>query len=287
MKKKLGMILKDKLEHLIEDESLDNDYHFLKTLSDVWGGHKNLGYDSDFSDIDAVFFLYYPFNKNLAQKLKTKEKEIPFINKPSGVLKTSSKIFEYETFKDVSPATKLLKNVSYDELYNFSNQFDSIVIKPVIGTGGKGIYFLDKPYEEKNMLDIQNLSETNRGEYLIQEYLENEGDRRILCYNGKIMGGFDRRGENTRIHNLSLGGKITGFNPDKKDIDLANYVSNKLKDYGIFFTGIDIINNKLIEVNTAMPGGAYVMKLGGLLNSEKKIKNFFKTETQNIIKSYK
>ena len=101
------------------------------------------------------------------------------------------------------------------------------------------------------------------------------------------MGGFDRRGENTRIHNLSLGGKITGFNPDKKDIDLANYVSNKLKDYGIFFTGIDIINNKLIEVNTAMPGGAYVMKLGGLLNSEKKIKNFFKTETQNIIKSYK
>lgn len=288
MKNKLGMILRDKLENLVNSQSPDNDYHFLNSLSNKWGDYENVDANSDFSKFDAIFFLHYPYDENLAKKLVSREQEIPFINKPSGVLKTSKKIFEYETFKGVTPKTELISNqLSYDELFNFANQFDSVVIKPVSGTGGRGIYFLDKPYREEDMLKLEQVGNQKSGEYLIQEYIENKGDRRILCYNGKIIGGFDRRGENTRIHNLSSGGKITGFNPDKKDIDLANHVSNKLKDYGIFFAGIDIVNNKLLEVNTSMPGGTYVMKRGSLANSDQKMKNFFKTETQNIINSYK
>jgi len=288
MKKRItGMVLKDDLETLLNDPELEGDYEFLGRVARDFGGYKDLNADSDFSGLDAVFFFHYPFSRELAEKLSKYEDKIPFINKPSGVLKTSEKTFEYEELKDFAPATKLLEQgVSYEDISGFAENFDSVVVKPVDGTGGKGIYFVDKPYKEEDVLVLKNLGDEKSGRYIIQEYLHNNGDHRILCYNGIVLGGFGRRSDSTRIHNVSGGGKLTAFKPSKKEIEIAEEVSNRLKGYGVFFSGLDLINDKLVEANTAMPGGIDTMTPYRFKSLDDMYKAFV-AETRNILGSYK
>lgn len=286
-KKPIGFFFKNDLSKIVKEESSMGDYDFFDRFAKEWGVYKDLKSTEKMQDLEAVFFLYYPFNKVLAEKLVPYENNLPFINKPSGVLKTSEKTFELENLKDFCPLTKLItKKDSYNSLETFAKNFDTVVIKPIDGTGGRGIYFLDNPYKEEDILKLQELGKKNSGRYLLQEYVPNKGDKRIICYNGVVLGGFGRQSENSRIHNMSGGGKLTEFKPSAIEIKIAQDVSSMLKNQGVFLSGLDLINDKLIEVNTAMPGGLMDM-------TPYKFKSLdeayvvFREETKKIIKDYK
>jgi glutathione synthase len=287
MRQNIGVIMRDSLESLVNDESLEGDYEFAKRISNSLGNYKNLKEESDFSGIDLVLFFPYPYNKGLAEKLVKYEDEIPFINSPSGVLRTSEKTFEYEEFKDLVPATKTLTSqVSYDDIEGFARNFDSVVVKPVDGTGGKGVYFIDKPYNEESFLELKKLADEKNGRYVMQEYIENDGDKRILCYNGIVLGGFGRRSDTSRIHNASGGGKILELKATPEEIKMAERVSERLKEYRVYFSGLDVIDGKLIEVNTSMPGGTHVMTPYRFSSVDDAYKAMI-SETKKIIGSYK
>jgi len=274
---KIGMLLRTDLENLSNDTS----YDFLRYTSDKLGKHINIKSKEqiDSKNVDFAFFFNYPFNKEVCLKYSELENKINFINKPSGVLKTSEKIFELNHFQKYLPETKILSHLNYESLSKYISDFNSVVIKPINGTGGKGISFLDKPYLEEDILKLVNLSQMNPDEYLIQEFIENDGATRILYFNGVYLGGVKRRSTEDRIHNISRGADAIIYQPTKKEFHFAQEISNTLKNLGLYLIGIDTVNETLLEVNTSMPGCL------GLVENPKNAYDKIVNETLKIIKN--
>ncbi len=277
---KIGLILNDNLDELIKDKKHDGDYDFLDYVSKELGSYKNVKSVDEVHDVDMAFLLYYPFNSGLCKELLEHEDSLPFINKPSGILKTSEKTFELDNFAEYSPSTMLLGKYGIDDIVKYADQFDSLVIKPVDGTGGNGIEFLDKPFHEDDYNKLEKISQDAPGRYLLQEFVPNDGATRILCYNGEVLGSVKRRSDSDRIHNIVRGAKVVEYNPTQREIQIAENVAEKLKSIGVYFIGIDVVNDKLLEVNTAMPGCL------GMINNYESAYKKVASQTKEIIKSY-
>ena len=83
-----------------------------------------------------------------------------------------------------------------------------------------------------------------------------EGDTRIIIFNGKVLGGFKRIPQAGEFRaNMAVGGTATIKELSNSEIEIANQVANMCKEKGIEFAGIDLIGNKLIEINITSPTG--------------------------------
>jgi len=136
-----------------------------------------------------------------------------------------------------------------------------MVLKPLEGSGGQNVYMIDK--NEKN---TNQILETISGEgYIIaQEFLPEvkDGDVRVLLLNGKIMEKDGKKGILRRVpsegefrSNMSVGATpaVTELTPAMQDI--VDIVAPKIIKDGLFFVGLDIVDDKLIEINLLSPGG--------------------------------
>jgi glutathione synthase len=148
-----------------------------------------------------------------------------------------------------------------DVLDFFENHKKKMVLKPLEGSGGRDVYLIDKNEKNLNQI-IENLS--NQGYIIAQEYLPaaKEGDVRVLLLNGRVMEkdgkyGIIKRvtGEGEFRSNFNQGG--TG---DKSPLTdemkrIIEITAPKLIRDGLFFVGLDIVKDKLIEINVLSPGG--------------------------------
>ncbi|HEA31220.1 MAG TPA: glutathione synthase [Leeuwenhoekiella sp.] len=139
-----------------------------------------------------------------------------------------------------------------------------IVLKPLEGSGGQNIYLIDKHKSNFNQI-IKTL--TDKGYIIAQKYLPevSAGDVRVLVMNGKVL---EKDGEpaimrrinsdkNEFRSNISLGGKVekAELTPEIKRI--VELTAPKLIRDGFFFVGLDVVKDKLIEINVMSPGGLY------------------------------
>lgn len=143
----------------------------------------------------------------------------------------------------------------YEEMGN------QMVLKPLEGSGGQNVYMIDK--HEKNTTQI--IDTISREGYVIaQQFLPDvkHGDVRVLLLNGRIMEKDGQKGILRRVpregefrSNLSIGATpaTTELTPAMQDI--VDIVAPKLIKDGLFFVGLDIIDDKLIEINLLSPGG--------------------------------
>ena len=143
----------------------------------------------------------------------------------------------------------------------FENHRKKMVLKPLEGSGGRDVYLIDKNEKNTNQI-IENLS--SQGYIIAQEYLPaaKEGDVRVLLMNGRVMEkdgkfGIIKRvtGEGEFRSNFNQGGtgdKSPLTDDMKKIIEIT---APKLIRDGLFFVGLDIVKNKLIEINVLSPGG--------------------------------
>ena len=148
-----------------------------------------------------------------------------------------------------------------DVMEFFENHKKKMVLKPLEGSGGRDVYLIDKNEKNLNQI-IENLS--NQGYIIAQEYLPaaKEGDVRVLLLNGRVMEkdgkyGIIKRvtGEGEFRSNFNQGG--TG---DKSPLTdemkrIIEITAPKLIRDGLFFVGLDIVKDKLIEINVLSPGG--------------------------------
>ena len=212
----------------------------------------------DMSYITSTFLLEYI------------EDEVKIINKPSEVRNAPEKLF-LNRWKNLTPETIITRNIN--EINSFRKKHKNIILKPLYGNGGNGIFFLGEKDKNFNSL-IEIFLDTHPEQFILQEYLKNIkfGDKRIILINGKPEGAINRiPSENDIRANLHVGGKATKTVISNKEMEICESIGPELIQRGLLLVGIDIIGNKLTEINVTSPTGFREIQKFSNINLAKKL----------------
>lgn len=183
------------------------------------------------------------------------------LNDPNGLAKAVNKTYFQLFPEEVRPKTVITRDI--DEIKQFAKeQKGHIVLKPLQGSGGTGV-FLVRPEDRANLNHI--IESLLRDGYIIaQEYLPAaaEGDIRLFMMNGQPLrykGKYAafrrlRSGDDMRS-NIHAGGKLDQAQITDQHLKLAEIVRPRLVQDGMFLVGLDIVGDKLMEINVFSPGG--------------------------------
>ena len=214
---------------------------------------------------DPPFNMEYITNSYLLSISNHKEAKKPlFINNPEGIRNFSEKIYPLY-FKKFIPDTTISSRENI--IAGFIKKNKKVVVKPLYEKGGDGIFMLDE--KNKNIKKIIKKSTQNYTKPLIfQKYLSavKKGDKRILLINGRPVGCVNRVPlKGSFIANLHLGSKAKKTSLTNKEIQICKELEPSLIKNGFFFVGIDIIDQKLTEINVTSPTGIkHINELSGL-----------------------
>ena len=175
------------------------------------------------------------------------------INDPLAIKKFNEKVFALY-FKEHIPNTIVSAKIS--EIKNFLAEFKEIVIKPLDGMGGESIYKINKINKAEESIILQ-LTHQETTAIVAQEFIPEiyEGDFRILIINGtpfhktlaRIPQGKSFKG------NLAAGGKGVAADLTQHQKVVANEIGKVLVANGIIFAGLDMIGQKVTEINITSP----------------------------------
>lgn len=197
-----------------------------------------------------IQFIYATYILEAAEK-----SGVLVINKPKSLRKFNEKIFATH-FPEIIPDTLITSNAIL--IRQFLNKHQDIIIKPLDGMGGSSVFRVKKNDPNISVI-IETMTKYEKSYCVLQNYLPEikKGDKRIFIINGKpfpwCLARIPKSGE-TR-GNLAAGGIGKPKKLNQDDFKIANYISNSLKEMGLLFVGIDIIGNKLIEINITSPTG--------------------------------
>ena len=170
------------------------------------------------------------------------------------------KLYFEELPAHVKPASLITRD-KQEILDFFETHKKKMILKPLEGSGGRGVYLIDKNEKNLNQI-IENL--TAQGYIIAQQYLPaaKEGDVRVLVLNGKILQkgkkyGIIKRvsGEGEFRSNISQGATPETSELTEHIQKIVDIIGPKLKRDGHFFVGLDVVKDKLIEINVLSPGG--------------------------------
>ena len=212
----------------------------------------------DMSYITSTFLLEYI------------EDEVKIINKPSEVRNAPEKLF-LNRWKNLTPETIITRNIK--EINSFRKKHKNIILKPLYGNGGNGIFFLGEKDKNFNSL-IEIFLDTHPEQFILQEYLKNIkfGDKRIILINGKPEGAINRIPSEKDIRaNLHVGGEAKKTVISNKEMEICEIIGPELIQRGLLLVGIDIIGNKLTEINVTSPTGFREIQKFSNINLAKKL----------------
>lgn len=183
------------------------------------------------------------------------------LNDPGGLSKAFNKLYFQHFPPEVRPQTLVTRDI--DEIRNFVTGHEGhAVLKPLQGSGGQAI-FLVRPDDAANL--NQMIEAVMRDGYVVvQEYLREaaKGDTRLWLMNGRPLevdgeyAAFRRVNDSDDMRsNMSVGGKSVEATVDDTMLALAEKVRPKLVQDGMFLVGLDVVGDKLMEVNVFSPGG--------------------------------
>ncbi|MCF7811686.1 glutathione synthase [bacterium] len=183
------------------------------------------------------------------------------LNDPNGLAKAMNKMYFQLFPEQVRPRTIITRD--RDEIKTFAKEEGgNVVLKPLQGSGGTGVFLVRKD-------DLSNLNQmveavTRDGYVIAQEYLPDaaEGDTRLFLMNGlplRYKGKYAafrrvRTGDDMRS-NIHAGGKLRQAELTDTHFRIAEIVRPKLVQDGMFLVGLDIVGDKLMEINVFSPGG--------------------------------
>lgn len=185
------------------------------------------------------------------------------INDPDYLVQANNKLYLENFPKDVRPKTLVTRNHE-DVLRFLEEQKDKIILKPLKGSGGKNVFMID--YKERQNLK-QTVEAIARDGYVIaQEYLPEakKGDIRFfmmdgepLIVDGKYAAVRRVQKEDEIRSNIHQGAKPEEAIIDEQILNLVGKVSQQLKDDNMYLVGLDIVGDKIMEVNVFSPGALF------------------------------
>jgi glutathione synthase len=183
------------------------------------------------------------------------------LNDPNGLAKAMTKMY-FQTFpEEVRPRTLITRDRA--EIKEFArDEGGTIVLKPLQGSGGQSV-FLVRPDDVPNL--NQMIDAVSRDGYVIaQEYLPAaaEGDTRMFLMNGQPLRYKNKYAAFRRVRsggdmrsNIHAGGHLREVDIGPEALHIAEIVRPKLVVDGMFLVGLDIVGDKLMEINVFSPGG--------------------------------
>ena len=174
-------------------------------------------------------------------------------NDPSAIKEFNEKVFALY-FSDFIPKTIITSDIN--QIKEFQKRYQTIVVKPLDGMGGASIHKFDDINEDAKDI-LLNMTNKETTTIIGQEFLPEiyDGDFRILIIHGKPFPKTLARipQDGNFKGNLAAGGKgvVADLTPAQEEI--ANKVAIKLLENGINFAGIDMIGDKLTEINITSP----------------------------------
>lgn len=224
-----------------------------------------------------------PFDSSylyLTYMLDRVAERIPVINHPQGIRDTNEKLSILQ-FSRWIPETLVAS--SPEPILKFQQKIqDDLVIKPLDEKGGKGVFLL-RGKETGKRLKLEMATEKGKKFILAQRFLHSAlspGEKRIFILNGKFAGAYEKRPAPGDFRaNLSLvGSTFQSTSLTRRENQLASEVGGLLLKKQIYFAGLDVLNEKLIEINVTSPAGiTEIMALQPESRLVQKVADFLET----------
>ncbi len=238
-------------------------------VRDEAGNHFALGEPkhTDLADVDVVllrqdppFDLAYITSTHLLERVHPKTL---VVNDPAGVRNAPEKLFVLD-YPELMPPTLVSRDRAAIEA--FRAEHGDIVMKPLYGNGGASVFKVS--VRDPNFGSLFDLfSATFREPWMCQRFLPKvtEGDKRIILVDGVAMGAVNRVPAADDIRaNMVRGGAAGATDLTLREREICATIAPELKRRGLLFTGIDVIDGHLTEINVTSPTGLRAIKrLGG------------------------
>ncbi len=224
------------------------------------GRHFTLGKEErlDLAGVDVVlmrqdppFDLAYITATHLLEKIHPRTL---VVNDPAAVRNAPEKLFVTQ-FGELMPPT--LITADRQEIEAFRAEHRDIILKPLFGNGGAGVFRLKAEDENFNAL-LEFFSKLSREPLVVQRYLPavRQGDKRIILIDGKAAGAVNRVPQPGEARsNMHVGGQAQKSPLTKRDLEICEAIGPTLKERGLVFVGIDVIGQYMTEINVTSPTG--------------------------------
>ena len=218
---------------------------------------------------DPPFNMEYVYTSYLLERAENEG--VLVVNKPQALRDANEKVYT-AWFSQCAPPTLVTRE--YQDIKNFLQQHDDIILKPLEGMGGASVFRVSSTDPNLNVI-METLTNHQTKFCMAQRFIPeiSEGDKRVLVIDGeptpfslaRIPAPGETRG------NLAVGAKGIGKDLSERDRWICEQVGPALKKAGILFAGLDIIGDYLTEINVTSPTGIreldaiYKVNISGLL----------------------
>ena len=224
------------------------------------GGHFKLGEPQtlDLAGLDIVMMRQDPpFDMAYITATHLLEHIHPqtlVVNDPVEVRNAPEKLF-VTRFEGLMPSTLITSDMR--QIAEFRAEHKDIIVKPLFGNGGAGVFHL-KPDDENLSSLMEMFTRMSREPVIVQRYLPQvrDGDKRIILVDGEAAGAINRvPAEGEARSNMHAGGKPLPSKLTRRDEEICEMIGPSLRERGLIFVGIDVIGDYLTEINVTSPTG--------------------------------
>jgi glutathione synthase len=224
------------------------------------------------ADFDVIFLRNNPnagagegdkFNPALDFGRRLKSQGVLVVNDPDGLSRAGSKMYLAGFPAELRPKTLVTRSV--DRVRAFLRELDGpAIIKPLAGFGGKNVFYVARG-QSANL--PQMISTVRRDGYVIaQEYLPAvaKGDKRVLLLGGAplrvggMVAAYKRmRPKDDIRNNMHVGGSRRRAEFSDEEQRICDLLRPRLAADGLYFVGVDLVGDKILEINVHAPGGIH------------------------------
>ncbi len=209
---------------------------------------------------DPPFDLAYIASTHLLERIQP---TTVVVNDPAHVRNAPEKLFVTE-FVDLMPPTVITRDL--EEIRAFRAEHHDIVMKPLFGAGGAAVFRVTE--QDLNFGSLYDLfSVTFREPWVVQRFIPGirKGDKRIILVDGEFAGAVNRVPQPDDLRsNMVRGGAAEATDLTAREREICARLGPALRQRGLIFVGIDVIDGFLTEINVTSPTGIRALRrLGG------------------------
>ncbi len=216
---------------------------------------------------DPPFDMHYITSTHLLDRLKG---QALVVNDPFWVRNYPEKLLVLD-FPELTPPTTIARDLR--TIKAFKEKHGDIILKPLYGNGGAGVFRLDA--NDRNLTSLHELfTGFSREPLIAQKFLPDvrNGDKRVILVDGEPVGAINRvPAEGETRSNMHVGGRPEKIGLSERDMEICAAIGPLLKERGQIFVGIDVIGDHLTEINVTSPTGIQELERFNGVNIAEKI----------------